>query len=40
MDETDIYEDVNANVLRRGGTRVDVATFLTMFEHKLNHLQV
>ena len=36
MDETDIYEDVNRRVLRRGGARADVATFLTMFEHKLH----
>ncbi|BDA50022.1 Metal transporter CNNM4 [Coccomyxa sp. Obi] len=36
VDETDIYEDVNRRVLRRGGTRADVATFLTMFEHKLH----
>lgn len=39
VDETDIFEDVNAGV-RRGGQRVDVANFLAMFEHKLNHLQV
>lgn len=36
MDETDIYVDVNRRVLRRGGTRADVATYLTMFEHKLH----
>lgn len=37
VDETDIYEDVNRRVLRRGGTdRADVATYLTMFEHKLH----
>lgn len=36
VDETDIYEDVNRRVLRRGGARADVATFLTMFEHKLH----
>lgn len=39
VDETDIYEDVNTG-LRRGGPRVDVANFLAMFEHKLNHFQV
>ena len=39
MDETDIFEDVNTG-LRRGGPRVDVANFLAMFEHKLNHFQV
>lgn len=38
VDETDIFEDVNTG-LRRGGPRVDVANFLAMFEHKLNHLQ-
>jgi len=36
VDETDIYEDVNRRVLRRGGARADVATYLTMFEHKLH----
>ena len=30
IDETDVYEDVNHRVLRRGGARADVATFLTM----------
>ena len=39
VDETDIFEDVNTG-LRRGGPRVDVANFLAMFEHKLNHFQV
>lgn len=38
VDETDIFEDVNAGVRRRG-QRVDVANMLAMFEHKLNHLQ-
>lgn len=41
VDETDVFEDVNAGVrVRRGTQRVDVANFLAMFEHKLNHLQV
>ncbi len=39
VEETDIFEDVNTG-LRRGGPRVDVANFLAMFEHKLNHFQV
>lgn len=30
VDETDIYEDVDRRVLRRGGNRVDIASFLTM----------
>ena len=30
IDETDVYEDVNRRVLRRGSARADVATFLTM----------
>ena len=35
VDESDIYEDVDRRVLRRGGARADVAAFLAMFEHKL-----
>lgn len=40
MDETDIYEDVNARVPRQVAARVDLATFMMMFEHKLSHQQV
>ncbi len=31
VDETDIYEDVDRRVLRRGGNRVDIASFLTLW---------
>ena len=40
VDETDIYEDVNARVPRQVAARVDLATFMMMFEHKLSHQQV
>ncbi len=39
IDETDVYEDVNRRVLRRGGARADVATFLTMCAHAAPPLQ-
>ena len=35
MDETDIYEDVERRVPRQVAARADMATLLTMFEHKL-----
>ena len=37
MDETDIFEDVERRVPRQVAARADVATFMTMFEHKLRH---
>ncbi len=36
MDETDVYEDVERQVLRQRGQRADVAHYLAMFEHKLH----
>ncbi|KAK9814494.1 hypothetical protein WJX72_006765 [[Myrmecia] bisecta] len=35
VDETDIFEDVDKQVPRRGGTRVDIARYLCLFDHKL-----
>lgn len=37
MDETDVWEDVNRRLPRRGGTRADMAMYLNLFEHKLSH---
>ena len=37
MDETDIYEDVERRVPRQVAARADMATLMTMFEHKLRH---
>ena len=36
VDETDVYEDVERQVLRQRGQRADVAHYLAMFEHKLH----
>ncbi|KAK9793438.1 hypothetical protein WJX73_001824 [Symbiochloris irregularis] len=40
VDETDVYENVNTRLPRQVAARVDVATFMMMFEHKLRHQQV
>lgn len=37
VDETDIYEDVERRVPRQVAARADMATLMTMFEHKLRH---
>ena len=36
VDESDIYVDVERQVLRQRGQRADVAHYLAMFEHKLH----
>ena len=40
MDETDVYENVNTRVPRQVAARVDLATFMMMFEHKLSQQQL